>query len=159
MTDATILDMDEPREIAWNFRAIKNFEQRSKNILTRLQVTVPNIVIQNGRAIDGGTIPIANANANRIMATFVNMAEILEVAVGAATGLSYFDVKGEPSQAAKAIDGWLAGGKSMNDLGNALYAEFLRTSDPLAFDRIQEAREKAVADDKAAQEKAIIATE
>lgn len=155
----TILEMDEPREINWNFRAIKNFEQRSKNILTRLQVTIPNIVIQNGRAIDGGTIPIANANANRIMATFVNMAEILEVAVGAATGLSYIEAKGEPSKAAQAIDGWMAAGKSMNDLGNALYAEFVRASDPLAFARIQEAKEKSEADDEAAQGKTIAATE
>jgi len=151
--------MDEPREINWNFRAIKNFEQRSKNILTRLQVTIPNIVIQNGRAIDGGHIPIANANSNRIMASFVNMSEILEVAVGAATGLSYIEVKGEPSQAAKAIDGWMARGNSMKDLGDTLYREFVRASDPLAFARIQEAKEKAEADDKAAQEKAIAATE
>jgi hypothetical protein len=138
----TILEMDEPREIRWDFRAIKNFEQRSKNILTRLQVTVPNIIIQDGRAVDGGKIPIANANANRIMASFVNMAEILEVAVGAATGLSYLEAKGEPSQAAKAIDGWLAGGKSMQDLGNELYKEFVRTTDPLAFARIEEAQAK-----------------
>ncbi|MDD4776115.1 MAG: hypothetical protein PHG75_06365 [Syntrophomonas sp.] len=138
----TTLEMDEPREIRWDFRAIKNFEQRSKNILTRLQVAVPNIIIQDGRAVDGGKIPIANANANRIMASFVNMAEILEVAVGAATGLSYLEAKGEPSQAAKAIDGWLAGGKSMQDLGNELYKEFVRATDPLAFARVQEAAAK-----------------
>lgn len=142
----TTLEMDEAREIVWNFRAIKNFEQRSKNILTRLQVTVPNIIISEGRAIDGGHIPIANANANRIMASFVNMAEILEVAVGAATGLSYVEAKGEPSQAAKAIDGWLANGNAMKDLGDTLYAEFVRASDPLAFARIQEAKEKAKAE-------------
>jgi hypothetical protein len=141
----TILEMDEPREIVWNFRAIKNFEQRSKNILTRLQVTIPNIIIQDGKAVDGGKIPIANANANRIMASFVNMAEILEVAVGAATGLSYLEAKGEPSQAAKAIDGWLAGGKSLKDLGDTLYVEFVRTSDPLAFARYQEAQAKTEA--------------
>ena len=138
----TTLEMDEPREIVWNFRAIKNFEQRSKAILTRLQVTIPNIIIQDSRAVDGGKIPIANANANRIMATFVNMAEILEVAVGAATGLSYLEAKGEPSQAAQAIDGWLVGGKSMQDLGNELYKEFVRATDPLAFARIQEAAAK-----------------
>lgn len=149
----TTLEMDEPREIRWDFRAIKNFEQRSKNILTRLQVTIPNIIISEGRAVDGGKIPIANANANRIMATFVNMAEILEVAVGAATGLSYLEAKGEPSQAAMAIDGWLARGNSMKDLGDTLYAEFIRATDPLAFARIQEAKAKAEAEAKAAQEK------
>ena len=132
--------MDEAREIVWNFRAIKNFEQRSKNILTRLQVTVPNIIISEGRAIDGGHIPIANANANRIMASFVNMAEILEVAVGAATGLSYLEVRGEPSQAATAIDGWMERGNSMTGLGDTLYREFVRASDPLAFAQIEEAQ-------------------
>lgn len=138
----TLLEMDEPREIVWNFQAIKKFEQRAKGILTRLQVKIPNIIVQDGRAVDAGQIPIANANAARIMASFVNMAEILEVAVGAATGLSYLEVKGEPSQAAKAIDGWLATGKSMKDLGDTLYVEFIRTSDPLAFARHQEARAK-----------------
>lgn len=141
----TILEMDEPREIRWDFRAIKNFEQRAKGILTRLQVKIPNIVIQEGRAIDAGLIPIANANATRIMASFVNMAEILEVAVGAATGLSYLEANGEPSQAAKAIDGWLAGGKSMKDLGDTLYIEFVKASDPLAFARHQEALAKSEA--------------
>ena len=136
----TTLEMDEAREIVWNFRAIKNFEQRSKNILTRLQVTVPNIIISEGRAIDGGHIPIANANANRIMASFVNMAEILEVAVGAATGLSYLEVRGEPSQAATAIDGWMERGNSMTGLGDTLYREFVRASDPLAFAQIEEAQ-------------------
>ena len=147
------LEMDESREINWNFRAIKNFEQRAKAILTRLQVTVPNIIISEGRAIDGGHIPIANANANRIMASFVNMAEILEVAVGAATGLSYLEAKGEPSQAAKAIDGWMSHGNSMKDLGDTLYAEFIRATDPLAFTRIQEAKENAEREKAEAREK------
>ena len=135
-------EMDEPREVKWDFKAIKNFEQRAKSILTRLQVKIPNIVIQDGRAVDAGMIPIANANATRIMASFINMAEIMEVAVGAATGLSYLEVKGAPSPAAKAIDGWLAGGKSLKDLGDTLYIEFVKASDPLAFARHQEAQAK-----------------
>lgn len=141
---STILEMDEPREVVWNFRAIKNFEQRSKAILTRLQVKIPNIVIQDGLAVDAGTVPIVNANANRILASFVNMAEVLEVAVGAALGLSYVEARGEPSQAAVAIDGWLATGKSMKDLGDTLYIEFIRASDPLAFAEYQKAKEEKV---------------
>jgi hypothetical protein len=142
VNEATMLEMDEPREIKWNFSAIKNFEMRSKMILTRLHVTIPNIVKIDGRAVEAGTVPIANATALRILGDFVKMAEILEVAVGAATGLSYLEIKGEPSPAAKAIDCWMAKGNSLDDLAETLYGEFLHASNPLAFARWQESRKK-----------------
>jgi len=140
--EAIILDMDTEREIKWTFDAIKKFEQRSKAILTRLHATIPNLARIDGRVVEAGTVPVANATALRILGDFVKMAEILEVATGAATGLSYLEAKGEPSPAAKAIDGWMSKGNSLDDLAETLYGEFLRASNPLAFVRWQESRKK-----------------
>lgn len=142
VNEVMVLEMDEPRELKWTFDAIKKFEQRSKAILTRLHVTIPNIVKIDGRAVEAGTVPIANATALRILGDFVKMAEILEVATATATGLSYLEAKGEPSPAAKAIDGWMSKGNSLDDLAETLYGEFLRASNPLAFVRWQESRKK-----------------
>lgn len=142
VNEAITLEMDEPREVKWTFDAIKKFEQRSKAILTRLHVTIPNLARIDGRVVEAGTVPVANATALRILGDFVKMAEILEVVTGAATGLSYLEAKGEPSPAAKAIDGWMSNGNSLDDLAETLYGEFLRASNPLAFVRWQESRKK-----------------
>lgn len=142
VNEAITLDMDEEREVKWTFDAIKKFEMRSKVILTRLHVTIPNLARIDGRVVEAGTVPIANATALRILGDFVKMAEILEIATAAATGLSYLEAKGEPSPAAKAIDGWMSKGNSLDDLAETLYGEFLRASNPLAFVRWQESRKK-----------------
>lgn len=142
VNEAITLDMDEEREVKWTFDAIKKFEMRSKMILTRLHVTIPNLARIDGRVVEAGTVPIANATALRILGDFVKMAEILEVATAAATGLSYMEAKDEPSPAAKAIDGWMSRGKSLDDLAETLYGEFLRASNPLAFAKWQESRKK-----------------
>ena len=44
----TQVEMDELREVKWDFTRIKNFEVRAKTILGRLHATVPNIMIIDG---------------------------------------------------------------------------------------------------------------
>ena len=142
----TQVEMDELRTVNWNFTAIKNFEVRSKTILGRLHATVPNIMIIDGKAVEAGTVPVANATAHLILARFGKVAEILEAAVGASTGLSWLEAKGQPSAAALAIDGWMARGNSLDDLGELLYGEFLRASNPLAFAEREKSLEKQKAE-------------
>lgn len=142
----TQVEMDELREVKWNFSSIKNFEARVKTILVRLHATVPNIMIIDGKAVEVGTVPVANATAHLILARFGKLAEILEVAVGASMGLSWLEVKGQPSAAALAIDGWMARGNSLDDLGELLYGEFLRASNPLAFQEREKSLEKQKAE-------------
>lgn len=136
------VEMDELREVKWNFKNIKDFEVRAKAILGRLHVTIQNIMMIDGKPVEVGTVPIANATAYLLLARFGKVAEILEVAVGCSTGLSWLEAKGEPSAAAGAIDGWMARGNSLEDLAELLYGEFLRTSDPLAFAERERSLEK-----------------
>lgn len=136
------IEMDNIRDVAWNFTAIKNFEQRAKAILSRLHVTIPNILLIDGKPVEVGTVPVANATALKLLASFGKMAEILEVAVGASTGLSWLEAKGQPSEAAVAIDGWMARGNRLDSLAELVYGEFLRASDPLAFKQREEALAK-----------------
>ena len=138
----TQIEMDELREIKWTFPAIKNFEQRAKAVLGRLKVEVPNIQIVNGIPHNVGNVPVANASAHHILASFGRVAEILEVAVAASTGLSWMETKGQPSPAAVAIQGWLEHGNSLDSLAELVYEEFLRASDPLAYARQIEMKEK-----------------
>jgi hypothetical protein len=103
-------------------------------------------MIIDGKAVEVGTVPVANATAHLILARFGKVAEILEAAVGASTGLSWLEAKGKPSAAALAIDGWMARGNSLDDLGELLYGEFLRASNPLAFAEREKSLEKQKAE-------------
>lgn len=138
----TQIEMDELRELKWNFTAIKNFEQRSKAVLGRLKVEIPNIQVIGGVPHNAGNVPVANATAHHILISFVRMAEVLEVAVAASTGLSWMEAKGQPSPAAVAIQGYIERGNSLNSLADLVYEEFLRASDPLAYARHIEMKEK-----------------
>lgn len=138
----TQIEMDELREMVWTFLAIKNFEKRSKEILKRLGVEIPNIQVIDGKAMAVGTVPVANATAHMILGQFVRMAEVLEVAVAASTSLSWMEVKGQPSPAAVAIQGYMERGNSMDSLAELVYDEFLRSSDPLAFAKRMDAKAK-----------------
>jgi hypothetical protein len=155
----TQIEMDQLREMKWTFTAIKNFEHRSKEILKRLGVEIPNIQVLDGKPIAVGTVPIANATYQLIMSQFGRMAEILEVSVGASTGLSWLEAKGQPSAAALAIQGYTERGNSLDSLAELTYEELLRASDPLAYARRMDARAKAEQEAKAKAEAAALEAE
>jgi len=111
----TFIEMDETRELQWNFRAIKRFEGAAKVLLRR-----------NG---------VANASehtAKTILVSYGLQADILEVAVGAATGLSWQEKDDNPSETALAIDGYLKRQpeNSLETLGRAIYRAFLEQASP-----------------------------
>jgi hypothetical protein len=106
-----ILDMDTEREIKWTFGAIKVFEKRSKEVLTRQG-------IKNERGMPVSTMPL---QAGAILDNYISIADILEAAVAAITGLSGLEgKKGEPSEASVAIDAYVGNGKSVEDLEDAI---------------------------------------
>ena len=120
-SNATILGMDQERELKWTFGAIKTFEKRSKEILKRLD-------LRNDKGQQIATQPL---HAGFILAQFLRISDILEAAVGAACGISALDgKKGEPSEAAEAIDGYLSRSGSLEVLQQSLYRAYLVANDP-----------------------------
>jgi len=109
------LDMDETRELRWDFRGIKTFEDRARNILRRQEVIQPG----------------ASIYAGGVLANFIQMADILEAAIAAATGLSGLEgPKGDPSPATKAIQGYLDRGGNLDQLRKEVYHSYLVVNDP-----------------------------
>lgn len=119
--EATILDMDESRELRWTFGAIKTFEKRSREILKRM-----DIKDEKGRAV--ANVP---THAGFLLANFLRISDILEAAVGAACNIGALEgKKGEPSEASVAIDGYLSHGGSLEELQQAIYRAYLVANDP-----------------------------
>jgi hypothetical protein len=117
------LDMDEPRELRWNFRNLQRFEGRAKDILKRHEVFRPGMPIHTGY----------------ILSNYIKIADILEAAVGVATGLSALEnKKGEPSEAAQAIQGYLEKGGSIERLQREVYHSYLMVNDPSLIGEWQE---------------------
>ena len=132
-TEAIILDMDKERELKWTFGAIKTFEKRAKEILKRQDVRVPIYQTVGNQSVDTGkTRPAVelSLHAGFILANFLRISDIMEAAVGAATGLSALDSKDKPSEAAQAIDGYLERGGSMEKLQHSIYMAYLVANDP-----------------------------
>jgi len=110
----TQIEMDKPRELRWTFSAIKRFEGAAKVLLRRQ-----------------GVNNVPQQTAKSILAMYGLQADILEVAVGAATGLSWQEEDDKPSEAAQAIDGYLKQPEnSLESLGRAVYRAFLEAADP-----------------------------
>ena len=136
----TLIEMDEPREIVWDFAAIKNFERGAKEVLRRQGVNVSQHI------------------AKTIFINYGKQAEIIEVAVGAATRLSYVETKGQPSPAAEAIQGYLSReGTGLDDLAMSLYKAFLEAADP-SFIPILEIDEEENAQKKIMKLEALLRT-
>lgn len=111
----TQIEMDITRELNWNFRAIKNFEGAAKVLMRR-----------------NGVSNASEHTAKTILAGYGLQAEILEVAVGASTGLSWQEKDDNPSEVALAIDGYLKKqpSNSLETLGRAIYRAFLEQASP-----------------------------
>jgi hypothetical protein len=120
MTEAIILDMDKERELKWTFGAIKIFEKRAKELLKRLDI----------RNDKGQQIASQPMHAGYILANFLRISDIMEAAVGAATGLSALDGKDKPSEASDAIDAYIERGHSLEDLQRCVYEAYLVAADP-----------------------------
>ena len=121
--------MDRERELKWTFGAIKTFEKRGREILKRLD-------LKNER---GQTVATAPMPAGGILANFLRLSDILEAAVGAATGLSSLEgKKGEPSEASDAIEMYLQRGGTIETLQNEIYKAFLQATDPSSIPFWQE---------------------
>lgn len=109
------LDMDETRELRWNFRNMQRFESRAKDILKRHEIFKPGLPLHTGY----------------VLANFIKIADITEAAVAAATGISGMDgKKGEPSEAAEAIQAYLIKGGNLEALQREVYHSFLVVNDP-----------------------------
>ena len=121
--EATILDMDKEREIKWTFGAMKVFEKRAKEVLKRLGTKDAN-----GRLF-------ADSPADmRALLAFLPISDVLEAAVGAATGLSALEGKdGSLSEAAQAIDAYLVRGGDIESLHHAIWKAFFVVKDPSAL--------------------------
>lgn len=121
--EATILDMDKEREIKWTFGAMKVFEKRAKEVLKRLGTKDAN-----GRLF-------ADSPADmRALLAFLPISDVLEAAVGAATGLSALEGKdGSLSEAAQAIDAYLGRGGDIESLHHAIWKAFFVVKDPSAL--------------------------
>ena len=140
-TDAIILDMDQERELRWTFGAIKTFEKRSKEILKRQDVRVPIYQTVGNQSVDTGkTRPAVelSLHAGFILANFLRISDIMEAAVGAATGLSALDGKDKPSEAAQAIDGYLGRGGDLEKLQRQIYKSYLVANDPSSIQEWEE---------------------
>jgi hypothetical protein len=120
MTEAIILDMDKERELKWTFGAIKIFEKRAKELLKRLDI----------RNDKGQQIASQPMHAGYILANFLRISDIMEAAVGAATGLSALDGKDKSSEASDAIDAYIERGHSLEDLQRCVYKAYLVAADP-----------------------------
>lgn len=101
------------KSMVWTFGAMKRFERDSKNVLKRMDIRPLHV------------------HTGHILANFGRIAEVLEIAVAASTGLSAQDgKKGEPSEASQAIDKYLDEGGSLEELQRAIYMAFLEKNDP-----------------------------
>ena len=102
---------DKP--LNWTFGAMKKFERDCKNILKRMDIK-----------------PAAD-HAGYMLSMYPKIAEIMEAAVSAATGLSSVEgKKGEPSEASQAIDAYLQDGGTLSDLQLGMFEAFLEKNDP-----------------------------
>jgi len=110
-----VLDMDTERILRWDFKAMQKFEQRAKEILKRHDAWQP------GKPL----------NTGYILANYGRLADIMEAALGAACGISAMDgKKGEPSEAAVAIQAYLDRGGNLEMLQRELYRSYLVVNDP-----------------------------
>ena len=108
------LDMDETRELRWNFRALQKFEGRAKDILKRHEIFKPGMHI----------------HAGYVLSNFLRIADILEAAVAAACNIDGVGKKDGPSEAANAIQGYLDRGGSLESLQREVYHSYLVVNDP-----------------------------
>lgn len=108
------LDMDETRELRWNFRALQKFEGRAKDILKRHEIFKPGMPI----------------HAGYVLSNFLKIADIQEAAIAAACGLNGIAAKDGDSEASKAIQGYLDRGGSLEQLQREIYHSYLVTNDP-----------------------------
>lgn len=108
------LDMDETRELRWNFRALQKFESRAKDILKRHEIFKPGMAV----------------HAGYILSNFLKIADILEAAVAAACGIDGLGKKDEPSEAAIAIQSYLDRGGDLETLAREIYHSYLVVNDP-----------------------------
>jgi hypothetical protein len=109
------LDMDQTRELRWDFRSMQRFESRAKDILKRHEVFKPGLPI----------------HASFIIANYLKIADILEAAVAAACGISGLEgKKGESSEAVQAIQGYLDKGGDLETLQREVYHSYLVVNDP-----------------------------
>lgn len=108
-------------EFKWTFAAIKKFEKRGRELLKRLD-------IKNDR---GQLIATAPMHAGMILGGYLRISDILEAAVGAAANLPDIEgKKGEPSEAAQAIDDYLSSGGSLESLQQDLFRSYQEANDP-----------------------------
>ena len=131
MTAPISLVMDQERELRWTFSAIKTFEKRSREILTRLDVKT-----ERG-------LPISKSgyiHAGYVLGNFGRLSDIMEAALGAAAGLKVLEGKdGAPSEAAQAMDAYLLKGGSLDDLQRALFESYQQSNDPSSIATWKEA--------------------
>ena len=108
------LDMDETRELRWNFRALQKFESRAKDILKRHEIFKPGMAV----------------HAGYILSNFLKISDVLEAAVAAACDIDGIGKKDGPSEAAVAIQGYLDRGGSLESLQQKIYHSYLVVNDP-----------------------------
>jgi hypothetical protein len=109
------LDMDRERTLRWDFRNLQKFEGRAKDILKRHEVFKPGTPL----------------HAGFVLSNYLRIADILEAAVGAAIGVSAIETKkGEPSEAAVAIQGYFDKGGDLETLQREVYHSYLIVNDP-----------------------------
>ena len=108
------LDMDETRELRWNFRALQKFESRAKDILKMQEVFKPGMAI----------------HAGYVLSNFLKISDVLEAAVAAACDIDGIGKKDGPSEAAVAIQGYLDRGGSLESLQQKIYHSYLVVNDP-----------------------------
>lgn len=102
---------DKP--LNWTFGAMKKFERDCKAILKRMDIR-----------------PAAD-HTGYLLSMYSKIAEVMEAAVSAATGLSSAEGKnGEPSEASQAIDAYLQAGGTLSDLQLGMFEAFLEKNDP-----------------------------
>lgn len=148
--DTITLEMDESRELRWTFSAIKGFEKRGREILRRLEIKT-----ERGLSVANGPM-----HAGMILGGYIRISDILEAAVAAATGLSGLDgKKGEPSEAATAINSYIANGGSLEDLQQALFKSYQQSNDPSSIAPWEEAMAREGEMRQIAREKALTQVE
>lgn len=139
MTENTILNMDKEREIKWTFGGLKVFSKRAREILKR----------NGARDVNGRLIAEVPADVQALL-SFLAIEEITEAAIGATTGLSSLDgPKGEPSEASRAIEAYIARGGSLDDIHYAIWIAYYTVRDPLSLPKyrqtVEEVRRKKMA--------------
>jgi hypothetical protein len=108
------LDMDETRELRWNFRALQKFESRAKDILKRHEIFKPGMAV----------------HAGYILSNFLKISDVLEAAVAAACDIDGIGKKDGPSEASQAIQGYLDRGGDLETLAREIYHSYLVVNDP-----------------------------